>query len=165
MVGLAGPGRRGALALGLATVLVACTSTAKSADGNGVRTDSEPLERRFVALGPLSGAHWLGVVLGTPDSRVPGPTDVRVVGFARLRAGAVASIVGATRRGFRSAKPDQLPSTLVQFMPKKARWVRSESFDRQVTGETYSGMFYFDPGADWVYFDTVNPSVASGAGT
>ncbi|ELP62144.1 hypothetical protein STRTUCAR8_00206 [Streptomyces turgidiscabies Car8] len=53
----------------------------------------------------------------------------------------------------------------MQFMPKRARWVRSESFDRQVTGETYSGVFYFDPGAHWVYFDTINPSVASSSGT
>lgn len=165
MVGLAGLGRRGVLALSLATVLVACTSTAKSTDGNEVRTDSEPLERRFATLGPLSDAHWLSVVLGTPDSRVPGPTDFRVVGFAQLRAGAVASIVGASRRDFQPAKPNQLPETLVQFMPKRARWVRSESFDRQMTGETYSGVFYFDPGADWVYFDTTNPSVAPSSGT
>jgi hypothetical protein len=146
-------------------VLAACRSTAKRAGGNEVRTDSDPLERRFAALGQLSDTHWLGFVLGT-DSRVsvPGPTDVRVVGFARLRAGGVAAIVGAPQRGFQPATPSQLPEALVQFMPKNARWVRSESFDRQVTGGTYSGAFYFDPGADWVYFDTTNPSAVSSSG-
>ncbi|WP_406089038.1 hypothetical protein [Streptomyces sp. NBC_01013] len=166
MVGLAGLRRRGALALGLATLLAACTSTAKDKDGNEVRTDSEPLERRFAPLGPLSDAHWLGVALGTTDARVPGPTDLRVVGFAQLRAGAVSSITGtSSQRGFKAAKPHQLPSELVQFMPEGARWVRSESFDRQVTGETYAGRFYFDAATDLVYFDTINPSVASSSGT
>ncbi|WP_329139316.1 hypothetical protein OG552_33095 [Streptomyces sp. NBC_01476] len=163
MVGLAGLRRRGALALGLATVLAGCTSTAKSTDSKEVRTDTEPLERRFVTLGPLSDAHWLGVVLGT-GSRVPGPTDVRVVGFAQLRAGAVASIVGASQLGFQPAMPSRLPAELMRFMPENARWVRSGSFDGQVTGETYSGAFYFDLGADWVYFDTINPSAVAGSG-
>ncbi|MFF0015867.1 hypothetical protein [Streptomyces sp. NPDC005374] len=158
----AGLGRRGVLTLGAATVLGACTSTAQGTDANTVRTDSEPLERRFTALGPLSKAHWLGVVLGT-DSRVsvPGPRDVRVVGFAQLRAGNVALITGAPQRGFLPATPSQLPEALAQFMPKSARWVRSESFDRAVTGGTYSGAFYVDPDANWVCFDTTNPSTAA----
>ncbi|MEU9497678.1 hypothetical protein [Streptomyces sp. NPDC048196] len=104
-------------------------------------------------------------MLGT-DSKVsvPAPTDVRVVGFARLRAGGVAAIVGASERGFQPALPRQLPEEFVRFMPRSARWVRSESFDRQVTGGTYSGAFYFDPGADWVSFDTTNPSAAASSG-
>ncbi len=165
MGGLVGLGRRGVLALGAAMALAACTSPAKRTDGNEVRTDSEPLERRFAALGPLSDTHWLGVVLGT-DSRVsvPGPADVRVVGFARLRAGGVAAIVRAPQRGFEPATPSRPPEGLVQFMPKSARWVRSESFDRRMTGGRYSGAFYFDPGADRVYFDTTNPRAVSSSG-
>lgn len=53
----------------------------------------------------------------------------------------------------------------MQFMPKNTRWVRSESFDRQVTGGAYSGTFCFDPGADWVCFDTTGPSAVSSTGT
>ena len=167
MTGVAGPGRRSALALGLAAVLSACTSThGKSTASGGVRTDLEPLERRFTAFGPLSDAHWLGVALGSDnDSRVPGPTDVRVVGFARLRAGAVAALKGASQRGFQPAQPRRLPDELVPFMPEDARWVRSESFDRQMTGERYSGTFFLDAGADWVYFDTTNPSALSSSTT
>ncbi|WP_031079307.1 hypothetical protein [Streptomyces sp. NRRL WC-3742] len=161
----AGLGRRGMLALGAMTVLAACTSTAKSTDGGKVRTDLAPLERRFTALGPLSGAHWLGAALGT-DSRmsVPGPTDVRVVGIAQLRAGAVAALMGAPQRRFQPGTPSQLPAELAEFMPKGARWVRSDSFDREMTGGTYSGAFYLGPGTDTVYFDTTNPSVAASSG-
>jgi hypothetical protein len=153
------------LALGAVTVLAACASTAKSADGAKVRTDLEPLEHRFAALGPLSGAHWLGTALGT-DSRVsvPGPTDVRVVGTAQLRAGTVAAITGVPQRSFQPEKPIQLPEQLAEFVPKDARWVRSDSFDRDMTGGTYSGTFYLDPGTDTVYFDTINPGISTRSG-
>lgn len=166
MGGVAMVGRRGALALGAATVLAACTASGESPDGDRIRTDSEPLERRFAALGPLSRARWLGLVLGT-DSRVsvPGPTDVRVVGFARLRAGRVAALVEASRWDFQPETPSGLPETLAEFMPEGARWVRSESFDHRMTGGTYPGEFYFDPVADRVCFDTTNPSPAAGSGT
>ncbi|MFJ2670099.1 hypothetical protein [Streptomyces sp. NPDC087525] len=162
---IASPGRRGTLALGAVVVLAACTPAAKSADGAKVRTDLEPLERRFAALGALSGAHWLGTALGA-DSRmsVPGPTDVRVVGTARLGAGVVAAITGAPQRSFRRETPRRIPGELAEFMPDGARWVRGESFDSDMTRGTYSGAFYLDAGTDTVYFDTTNPSVSAGSG-
>ncbi|MFE5301355.1 hypothetical protein [Streptomyces sp. NPDC056632] len=163
--GLGDFGRRGALALGLATVLAACTSPSESSDETTVRTDSEPLERRFAALGRLSDAHWLGMVLGT-DSRgsVPGPTDVRVVGFARLRAGGVKAVTGAPREGFSPTAPSPPPEPLVPYLPKGAHWVRSESFDREVTGGAYAGTFFLDESEDLVYFDTTNPLPAPSSG-
>ncbi|GAA3767782.1 hypothetical protein GCM10022206_03120 [Streptomyces chiangmaiensis] len=127
MGGMAGLGRRGMLALGTVMMLAACTSTAKGTDRAKVRTDLEPLERRFAALGPLSGAHWLGTALGTDSGRsVPGPTDVRVVGTAQLRAGAVAAIMGAPHRSFQPETPSRLPAELAEFMPTGARWVRKQ---------------------------------------
>ncbi|GGN90635.1 hypothetical protein GCM10011579_086730 [Streptomyces albiflavescens] len=163
--GMAGLGRRGMLSLIAVMMLAACTSTEKSADSAKVRTDLEPLERRFAALGPLSGAHWLGTALGT-DSRVsvPGPTDVRVVGTAQLRAGAVAAITGARHRSFQPDTPSRLPPELAEFMPTGARWVRSNALDREMTGGTYFGTFYLDPGTDTVYFDTTNPNVSASSG-
>ncbi|MBV7700481.1 hypothetical protein [Streptomyces sp. TRM70350] len=68
------------------------------------------------------------------------------------------------QRDFQPAAPYQPPGVLTQFMPKSARWVRSESFDSEMTNGTYSGTFHFDPGTDTVYFDTINPSPAEGSG-
>ncbi|NEC91887.1 hypothetical protein [Streptomyces sp. SID12501] len=165
MVGL---GRREILGLGAAVTLLAactaCTGTKKGeeadADGAKVRTDLEPLERRFAGLGPLSGAHWLGIGLGA-DTRgsVPGPTDVRVVGTAQLKAGAVAAITGVSLQSFQPETPPRLPEEIAEFVPEGARWVRSDAFDRGMTAGTYTGGFYLDPGTDTVYFDTTNPSV------
>ncbi|MEV8625288.1 hypothetical protein [Streptomyces sp. NPDC051079] len=158
MSGVVKLGRRGVLALGAAAALGACTSPAKSAEDGKVRTDPEPLERRFTALGRLSDVHWLGTVLGA-DSRgsVPGPTDVRVVGFAQLRAGGVRALTGAPKWAFRPATPGRPPEALVPYASKSARWVRSASFDDEVTGGLYAGTFHFDETGDRVYFDTTNP--------
>jgi hypothetical protein len=167
MAGSVGVGRRGILVFGAVTVGAACTPPLRGANGekNTVRTDVEPLERRFTAFGPLSDAHWLGTALGQ-DARgsAPGPTDVRVVGTAQLRAGVGAAIVGAPQWHFRPDQPGPLPEELASFMPKSARWVRSESFDEEVTGGAYPGAFYLRIDADQVYFDTTNPSTPAGLG-
>ncbi|MFE1952138.1 hypothetical protein ACFW9D_16940 [Streptomyces sp. NPDC059524] len=161
-----GPGRRGALVLGAAALLSACAPAPARPSGKDdghaeVRTDPEPLERRFTELGPLSDPHWLGLVLGVAGSRAPGPTDVRVVGFARPAAGKAKSLVRAQDLGpFRPERPDQVPEELLPYVPKGARWVRSESFDRRMTQGTYTGAFYVDEGSGRVYFDTTDPSVA-----
>lgn len=154
---LARPGRRGVLAFGLVTVLAACTS---ADDSSKVRTDSGPLERRFPALGPLSDAHWLAIEMGNSSRwTVPGPSDVFIEGFARLRAGAVAAIFGA-QRDFRREAPSQVKASLVRFAPPDATWVRSRTFDDGITGGRYQGGFHLDRTSDSVYFDTMNPTVA-----
>ncbi|GAA2090885.1 hypothetical protein [Actinomadura alba] len=167
-------GRRGLLGLGVVAALGACrpaestgrAPTPKASPGAGdVRRDTAPLERRFTLLGRLSAAHWLDYPLGV-DSRfsVPGPTDVRVVGIARLRAGKVAAIVKARRPAFRARVPNLVPHPLSGFMPPGATWVRSEAFDSEITRDAYDGAFYLDPDSDHVYFDTTNPTPAPGGG-
>ncbi|MCM2430548.1 hypothetical protein [Streptomyces sp. RKAG337] len=158
------PGRRGVLLLGMVAALAACGSTAEKADGDNVRSDTEPLERRFPAFGPLSDAHWLGFALGE-QSRVPapGPTDIRVVGFAQLRHGAGAAIIAAGERHFQPEAPGPLPGPLADFTPQGANWVRSASFDVEMTRDNYPGAFYLDPASDRVCFDTMNPSAATDA--
>lgn len=76
----------------------------------------------------------------------------------------VAPITGAPQRGFHLETPGQCPVELAEFMPKGAKWVRSDSFDSEMTGETYSGMFYLDPDTDTVYFDTLNPRITASSG-
>lgn len=191
VAGAVGIGRRGLLAFGAVMAVAACAPASRQADsekvrekdsekdsekgreedsGQGgekdqVRTDPVPLERRFTLLGPLSDVHWLGISLGE-DSRmsVPGPIDVRVVGVAQLEAGTGAAFVAVPQRDFRPGRPARVPKKLAALMPKGAAWVRSEAFNQEVTGGRYTGEFYVDAGADRVYFDTVDPSVAASTG-
>ncbi|GAB3685706.1 hypothetical protein GCM10027589_54620 [Actinocorallia lasiicapitis] len=165
------PGRRVALALALAATLLltACTperapDTAKPTPTPKVRTDREPLERRFAALGPLTDPHWLGTTLGPePDPAdritVPGPSDVRVVGFARLKPGTVTTLLAAPHWSFHRTEPDEIPAALTPFTPEHARWFRSTSFDSSLTRDLYPGTFSLDPATDTVYFETMNPLV------
>lgn len=180
MAGTVGIGRRGVLAVGALMAVAACVPASREADRekgrkkedsgqdgekDKVRADPAPLERRFTLLGPLSDVHWLGISLGD-DSRMsaPGPIDVRVVGTARLEAGAGAAIVAVPQRDFRPGQPDRVPEKLAAFLPKGAAWVRSEAFNQEVTGGRYTGQFHIDVRTDRVYFDTVDPGVPASTG-
>ncbi|MBB2915510.1 hypothetical protein FHS43_006831 [Streptosporangium becharense] len=163
--------RREVLTLGVLALLTACTPAESSSSRQKkapeeapVRTDTAPLERRFPVLGTLSDAHWSAVRLGS-DSRLspPGPSDIRVVGLARLEEGRSAALVKERKTGFRPQAPDQVPDSLAGFLPDGAKWVSSEAFDREITGDVYPGGFFLDPVSDSVYFDTLNPFPAAGS--
>ncbi|MER7845911.1 hypothetical protein ABTZ03_18395 [Kitasatospora sp. NPDC096077] len=123
-----------------------------------IRTDVDPLKRRFPELGELSATKWIGRTLGQyAGSGLPGPTDVSLDGVARIEPGTLATITGnGTWQEGGIACP--VPSALVQEVgATTSAWLHSESFDRTVTRNRYSGSFYFDRQNSRVYFCTVNP--------
>ncbi|TWE15351.1 hypothetical protein FB465_0244 [Kitasatospora atroaurantiaca] len=130
-----------------------------------MRTDVEPLQRRFLAIGRLSDPHWLGY--NPHDSGREWLPDqdprIRVVGVARLPAGAVKSIISAPGYAFEPSAPAQLPEALAEFLPKNAEWVSSAGYDKHITNSHYEGRFHFAPATDHVYFDTINPEIVDGS--
>ncbi len=68
--------------------LAGCQSSAPGGEeshnrgGGDVRTDLEPLTKRFPALGTPRAAWWLGDILG--DDRVPGPSTYRIRAVVEL---------------------------------------------------------------------------------
>ncbi|WUD73430.1 hypothetical protein OG937_17955 [Streptomyces sp. NBC_00510] len=158
--------RRTVLATGAAVLAAGCGSRRPEAERREaaegpVRTDTAPLERRFPLLGRLHGAHWLGydLVAGNDGRSVPGPSDVRVVGVAALTDGRVAALT--VHRDFRPASPPVLPGRLAGFLPADARWLRSGSFDAEITADAYSGSFLLSQARGLVCFDSVNPVAAA----
>ncbi|MFE3502353.1 hypothetical protein [Kitasatospora sp. NPDC059160] len=160
----------------------ALVSGCSSAGGDGpaataptparLRSDTEPLQRRFPELGPLSGATWVGAVLGggPGDGRaaVPGPTDVRVDGFAGIEPATLAAITGSGSGGG-SWQPGPLgcpglPDVLERELGdgRQATWLHSEDYDRSVTHGRYTGSFFFDRERSRVFFCTVNPEAHGG---
>ncbi|MEU4116623.1 hypothetical protein AB0F71_19280 [Kitasatospora sp. NPDC028055] len=123
-----------------------------------IRTDVDPLKRRFPQLGELSATKWIGRTLGKDGgSGVPGPTDVSLDGFAQVDPATLASITGGgtwTEQGIDCPVPGALAAELGDT---KSAWLHSESFDRTVTQSQYSGSFYFDKRNSRVFFCTVNP--------
>ncbi|MBD0674356.1 hypothetical protein [Streptomyces sp. CBMA156] len=126
-----------------------------------VRTDLEPLKRRFPKLGPLSESKWVSRMLtlnSVPE--VPGPTDVSLDGVAHVEPGTLAGIT-ASGVWAESAIECGVPKELAAEVGGTTGWLNSQAFDRSVTLTRYSGSFYFDPRSSRVYFCTVNPEVRS----
>ncbi|MCX5197075.1 hypothetical protein OOK31_24785 [Streptomyces sp. NBC_00249] len=127
-----------------------------------VRTDLEPLERRFgPALGPLSDAHWIGYDIdAAQESRLGPPSPdsrIRFVGLARLRPGRAAGILTAPGRTATPAPLADLPARLEPYVPAGAVWRGSAEFDSAANTEEPSvsstGRFRFDEAHDLVCFD------------
>ncbi|MFI6416719.1 hypothetical protein ACIBG6_04680 [Streptomyces sp. NPDC050842] len=126
-------------------------------------TDVAPLQRRFGAIGRLSDAHWLGYNPNDSGREWLPDQDpqIRVVGVARLPAGAVQSIVGKPVYAFKPSSPAHAPEELTEFLPEGAGWVGSVRYDRHITKSLYVGRFHLSPTTDHVYFDTVNPEIVA----
>ncbi|MFB7359013.1 hypothetical protein [Streptomyces gardneri] len=162
--------RRGWLVLGGLFVLggggaVACASGDGKAerDLREVNTDVEPLQRRFGAIGRLSDPHWLGYNPNDSGREWIPDQDprIRVVGVARLPAGAVTSIVAKPVHAFEPSVLSHPPEELAEFLPEDAAWVSSVRYDKLITGSLYTGRFHLSPTTDHVYFDTVNPEIVT----
>lgn len=125
-----------------------------------VRTEPEPIRKRFLQLGEPRRTRWCAIVLGVENSRVPGPTDVRMVAVVEVTPDALKRIL--VYGTFAPAVPENVPPALVDAVPelRDARWTASEAFDASVTREAYTGTFYVDRAKRLVLVDAVNPGAA-----
>lgn len=133
-------------------------------DSEKVRTDLDPLNRRFwTALGDLSDAHWLGYNIdesNTERQTVPSPeTRVRLVGIAHLKPGTANRILRDPAHNFEGAALSTLPGKLKPYVPSAAAWRQSDTYDKRALEEGLNvvptGTFCFDGIRDLVYFDYV----------
>ncbi|MEV7927701.1 hypothetical protein [Kitasatospora sp. NPDC088779] len=122
-----------------------------------VRTDVEPLKRRFPQLGELTATKWVGQVL-TKNSvpEIPGPTDVSLDGVAQVDPAILTAITGSGMWR-ESAIECGVPQEIAAEVRDTKMWLHSEAFDKSVTRTQYTGSFYFDKQSSRVYFCTVNP--------
>ncbi|MGW7464133.1 hypothetical protein ACWGJT_05370 [Streptomyces xantholiticus] len=159
--------RRMVLAMGAVALTSACEAVATSdgPDEGPLRAETEPLEKRFPQLGPLSDAHWLGydLVKNNDGRSVPGPSDIRVVGVARLADGTVERLLSVTTRDFRPDAPVDVPGRLAAHVPDGAGWVHSKSFDSEISKNAYTGRFLLSAAEGLVWFDAVDPTVPAAA--
>ncbi|MEV8537064.1 hypothetical protein [Streptomyces sp. NPDC051211] len=173
--------RRGFLALlgGSALLLLpgaaGCSASGSDAeqpveDHLRVRTDAEPLRKRFTGLGELSDPHWLGYDVDLAGDRVtiPGPdARIRLVGVAQLPKGAVAAVLRDAPPGdlFEPAElPADIPAPLAPHLPERSGWRASTAYDLRVlardpaqpmSNDQADGQFFLHEGRDLVWFDTL----------
>ncbi|MGW2730305.1 hypothetical protein [Streptomyces sp. NPDC001494] len=142
------------------TPLTSCASPDGGGDGQGrcsARSDPAPVEKRFPVFGTPERAHWCGVVLNAGDGRVPGPTDVRLVGVVELAPEAFAGVVEDLGEHPVAHAPEGLPDEIAEFLPDGARWRRSDRLDRSLTQGRYRGSFHVDTAHRAVLLDCVDP--------
>jgi hypothetical protein len=158
-------------ALALVVMLAACTrstppgpepsrppATKATPAGLVVRTDREPIAKRFPGLGDFAEVHWQGKVLGEGGSNqrvdVPGPTDVSIKAVVKLRAEDFAK----AKKAYEWAPPPSgwqsgIGDGLRQYAPGTTNWGRSDDYDRQVCTNAYGGTVYLELDTGIVYLN------------
>lgn len=121
-----------------------------------VRTDAEPITKRFPSLGTPVTLHWLGAAAGQDSGGVPGPTDVRIQALVELAP----DVVAAAEKDY-AWKPapagweQTLPDALRPFGPKDADWQVNDEFTTNVSTSRYHGTVYLAPASRLVYLDVI----------
>jgi hypothetical protein len=121
-----------------------------------VRTDREPIAKRFPQLGDFIEVHWQGSAAGADPGGVPGPTDVHIQALAVLRPNVLAS--AASRYDWKPAPAGwdaPLSPELRRFAPAAGAWHVSEQFAQDVRTTRYSGAVYLDTTGGTVYLDVI----------
>ncbi|WP_190160374.1 hypothetical protein [Streptomyces litmocidini] len=127
-----------------------------------VRTDREPVEKRFPQFGRFTGVEWAAAPLGRADSRVPGPTDIRLSGVATLAKADVQRLL-KEYRWVPAARPPVVLEGIAPEVPEGGEWRTSEEFTSEVTRDVHTGSFHLDPEAGTMVFDAVNPTAPQGS--
>ncbi|WP_341715806.1 hypothetical protein QQG74_17315 [Micromonospora sp. FIMYZ51] len=159
--------RAGLLAVAVVLALAGCTNdTSDNGQPTGgtahvspapVRTDREPIAKRFPHLGDFAEVHWQASTAGTDNSRVPGPTDTRIEAIVALRPDA---LVAAVKQYDWSPAPagwdEPLSAELRPFLPTDGTWQVSEQYTDDVRTASYSGLVYLDTTSGTVYLRLID---------
>ncbi|NJC85765.1 hypothetical protein HC030_24915 [Planosporangium mesophilum] len=121
-----------------------------------MRTDREPIAKRFPQLGDFTTVHWQGSAAGSDNGGVPGPTDVHIQALAVLPPQALAS--AASRYKWKPAPANwdaSLRAELRPFLPAAGAWQVSDEFAKDVRTARYSGPVYLDISSGTVFLDVI----------
>ncbi|MFN8074050.1 MAG: hypothetical protein U0Q15_01360 [Kineosporiaceae bacterium] len=114
------------------------SKAARRGDPDPLRTDAEPLTKRFPGLGTPQSLMWQAGALG--DERMPGPSSSWIEGVVRLEPDVAARLRAATDLAAVPAPvlDERLDPTLKGGVPA-GTWKGGRSLDRTVTGGGFSG--------------------------
>lgn len=113
-----------------------------------VRTDRDPLAKRFPRLGAFTGVHWLGGTLG--DDRAPGPSTYFIEAVVALPPG-VGARLQSTYGLVPAADGPRPPPALVPFMPDGASWSRSAALESGFGPPDWGAQVWVDTGRGLAY--------------
>ncbi|MDX3646280.1 hypothetical protein [Streptomyces sp. MB09-02B] len=172
----AGAARKGALVLAaIVPVMVSVGSCGSEPRGSAPGTDSasagceirdttQQVADRFSGLGEVVTTEWCAMDLVGGSSRVPGPSDIRMVGYFETTAEDMKAVLDAPGRTFEKAEPEGIPAALGGSTSGKTEWLTSTEANEEITAGLYTGTFYFDRASNKILFDAVNPTRADDEG-
>lgn len=119
-----------------------------------VRTDAEPITRRFPALAEYQDLHWTGEAAGTEDSRVPGPTDVHIRAIVVLTPEAAQrTAVDYPWTPVPTQWESDVQDPLRGHLPVQGTWQSNDTYTHDLLGSSFGGTVYFNPTTGTVYLD------------
>ncbi|MGR7002020.1 hypothetical protein ACU686_35055 [Yinghuangia aomiensis] len=122
-----------------------------------IRTDRAPIETRFPELGTLAEVTWIGSTWGFVPGRVdvPGPSDFRVVGVAKLSPGDLDRLTGRYAWATCDISPQNVPKPLAAAVGASGTWCEDPAMASKAD-EAASWSFLLDKTRGVVYFDSTN---------
>ncbi|MEU4643976.1 hypothetical protein [Micromonospora sp. NPDC023814] len=122
-----------------------------------VRTDREPIAKRFPRLGDFSRATGRVSTAGIDNNRVPGPTDTRIEALVVLPPDTPATTIKAYE--WQPAPPNRdalLSAELRPFLPYAGDWRISERYTEDVRTTHYNGTVSLDATSGTVYLRVID---------
>ena len=134
-------------------VMVGCQSSeptgeqaATGIENARLRTDREPIQKRFPQLGAFSEVHWLGGRLG--DDRAPGPSTYIIEAAVTLTPTDAAAL--RERYPFRTSSEPQPPEPLSGHLTGDG-WTASPELDSALASSEWVARVYLRPDAPIAY--------------
>lgn len=159
--------RAGLVATTLVAALAGCSDDARddeprdrtaSVSPTPVRTDREPIAKRFPRLGDFVEAHWQAATAGGGSRvTVPGPTDTQIEALVVLRPDTIAAVLkGYEWQPVPPGWEASLGTELRPFLPTGGTWQVSEKYAEDVQSAQYNGTVYLDAGSGTVFLRVID---------
>lgn len=132
--------------------------TDRASAGCGIRDTTQQVADRFSALGKVVTTEWCAMDLAGGSSRVPGPSDIRMVGYFETTAEDMKAVLDAPDRTFEKAEPEDIPDALGASTSEETEWLTSPEVNEEITAGLYTATFFFDRTSNKILFDAVNPT-------
>ncbi|MEU1538229.1 hypothetical protein ABZ461_08890 [Actinacidiphila glaucinigra] len=124
-----------------------------------MRDTTQQITDRFSELGTVVRTRWCAVDLSGGSDRVPGPSDIRLVGYFDTTAADMKALLDHPYWAFEHSRPKSIPGPLAQAAgtASVSSWMTSTDLERTITRDLYTATFYLDEESNRIVFDTMNP--------
>jgi hypothetical protein len=119
-----------------------------------LRTDPDPIAKRFPGLGEFTAVHWIAWY--RTDPRVPGPNAYDLQALVVLSPADAAAAAAAYAWESAPADADAtMREELRPYAPAQPEWRHSQQYAQDIRAEGYAAQVYVDLASGTVYLQTL----------